>query len=284
MTKKRKLRDSSISLDHNPINSLSLDSNLSIRRKSSRIRSNEQQMGFGTVRPQALSQYLLELQQQNILTTNELFLDIGKRKKSFSFSLSLSLLLSLFCSLSLFLSFSPSLTHSFLSLVGAGFGNVLEDVSSLYPVWGVEMNEKLQERTPSIWMNKIDWCKLEDVNNTSLGKTTIAYMYDLCLKRLSRRSKCLVDDPHWSIQNILLNSTLMPSLKYFISTYESGSMHSLHGNCWQLVHSKRLPCSTDSYTFYVYERKREEKNGDSEIRDCEEKRGRKKSRRKSSSQ
>jgi hypothetical protein len=48
----------------------------------------------------------------------------------------------------------------------------------------------------------------------------------------------------------------MPSLRYFLSTYDEERMFDLHGNKWQLVDQKKLPCSTDSYTFYLYERVR----------------------------
>jgi hypothetical protein len=116
------------------------------------------------------------------------------------------------------------------------------------------MNTSFINQTPAEWKSSIIWCKLEETSDPRLADTTIAYMYDLCLKRLSRRSKSLEEDPHWCIQNILLDSKRMPSLKYFLSTYEEKSMFHLHGNCWRLVDQKKLPCSTDSYTFYLYER------------------------------
>lgn len=120
--------------------------------------------------------------------------------------------------------------------------------------------------------------------------TTVAYMYDLCLKRLTRkaRKQGFVDlDPHLLIQRVLLNSKAMPALQLFISTYspdemECGSGNSKAcsgcscsccgdcrssrtvgvretnsdegGNSWRLVYQKKLPCSTDSYMFYVYQR------------------------------
>jgi hypothetical protein len=40
-------------------------------------RRQEQQMGFGTVQPTALPQYLRELKDRGILSSEELFLDIG---------------------------------------------------------------------------------------------------------------------------------------------------------------------------------------------------------------
>jgi hypothetical protein len=40
-------------------------------------RREEQQMGFGTVQPQALPQYLTELKDRGVLCSDELFLDIG---------------------------------------------------------------------------------------------------------------------------------------------------------------------------------------------------------------
>lgn len=142
------------------------------------------------------------------------------------------------------------------------------------------MNIELYQNTPIKFQSLIKWCKLEDVNdnlnnnntnnndnnnnnnnsdnNTTnsnlLSQTTIAYMYDLCLKRLTRRSKLLTENPHWSIQNILLDSNRMPSLKYFISTYEENFMYHLHGNCWKLIEQVKFPCSTNSYIFYLYER------------------------------
>ena len=141
--------------------------------------------------------------------------------------------------------------------------------------------------------------------------TTIAYMYDLCLKRLTRKAKLQQakqravrekesskqqqlkqkirmrkssaaagggqqgegeEDPHWLIQRVLLNSAAMPALRYFISTYsptelglEEGEGADRHGggggsgcgeggNTWRLVLQKKLPCSTDSYLFFVYQR------------------------------
>ena len=125
-------------------------------------------------------------------------------------------------------------------------------------------------------------------------ETTVAYMYDLCLKRLTKKSKrrfhllhgkdekhTYEDDPHFLIQQVLLNEEAMPALKYFITTYGplelssvqncsdtvgGVSMHTDKKKCaereccdfgearWRLVHQKKLPCSTDSYMFYVYER------------------------------
>jgi hypothetical protein len=116
------------------------------------------------------------------------------------------------------------------------------------------MNTSFIDQTPSKWESSIVWGKLEETSDPRLADTTVAYMYDLCLKRLSRRSKSLEEDPHWGIQNILLDSGRMPSLKYFLSTYEEKSMFRLHGNGWKLVDQKKLPCSTDSYLFYLYER------------------------------
>jgi hypothetical protein len=42
------------------------------------LRKNRQLMGFGTVQPSALPQYLTELQHRHFLRANELFLDIGQ--------------------------------------------------------------------------------------------------------------------------------------------------------------------------------------------------------------
>jgi hypothetical protein len=128
--------------------------------------------------------------------------------------------------------------------------------------------------------------------------TTIAYMYDLCLKRLTRKlntskqkNKLLTaaasssnvakrgdnkgdkegkekgeegeeEDPHYHIQQVLLSHDVMPSLQYFISTYSPDELNLLknsrgpgaRGNTWRLVLTKKLPCCTDSYMFYVYER------------------------------
>lgn len=134
-------------------------------------------------------------------------------------------------------------------------------------------------------------------------------MYDLCLKRLTRKAKLQKEhykrknnlkkrknnnnpsvederveeeeDPHWLIQQVLLSSSAMPALRYFISTYSpaelgllpvdggdasssvtsrSSNMSSSStgamsvSNTWNLVLQKKLPCSTDSYMFFVYER------------------------------
>jgi hypothetical protein len=153
-----------------------------------------------------------------------------------------------------------------MTLPGAGIGNILEDVGSLFPAWGVEMNDSFKDQTPPRWESSIVWCKLEETKDPRLAKTTVAYMYDLCLKRLSRRSRSLQEDPHWSIQNILLDSSLMPSLKYFLSTYDEEGMFQLHGNHWKLLDQKKLPCSTDSYTFYLYERVTRDSGGEEERR------------------
>jgi len=168
--------------------------------------------------------------------------------------------------------------------VGAGSGNVLSDVedsgvlgeklaSSRPPLWGVEMNLAFCSETPERWRDLIFWCKLEELvgtNNPHMKDTTIAYMYDLCLKRLTRKARSVCDgdseDPHQLIQRVLLSSDDMPSLRYFISTYsppemklEKAGSGSVAGrvsseNTWRLVLQKKLPCSTDSYMFYVYER------------------------------
>lgn len=179
-------------------------------------RLREQQMGFGTVNLGALPLFLEELVEEKILLKNETFLDIG-----------------------------------------AGCGNVLEDVDLVFPgqVWGVEMNHEWVSWTPARWENSIEWCRLEDVQNSDkMEKTTVAYMYDLCLKRLTRRAHSPAEDPHWGIQNTLLDTTRMPGLKYFISTYEQEMLYQLHGHHWKQVAKKKLPCSTNSYEFYVYER------------------------------
>jgi hypothetical protein len=124
-------------------------------------------------------------------------------------------------------------------------------------------------------------------------------MYDLCLKRLTRKARAAAaaaagrpqdrgssqdrssssTDPHSLIQRVLLSGAAMPALQYFISTYDpvelrlspgedggsgdddgggdgdgGGDDRSSRGNTWRLVHQKKLPCSTDSYMFYVYQR------------------------------
>jgi hypothetical protein len=181
-------------------------------------RMREQQMGFGTVTPDALKLFVHELRSREIVKSTDVFLDIG-----------------------------------------AGKGNILDIVEPYFEkVWGVEMNTEWIAKTPAKWESSILWCLLEEVpfNETSLSiSTTVAYMYDLCLKRLSRRATSELDDPHWSIQNTLLDGTKFPKVKYFISTYEEPRMISLHGNHWSLVYSQKLACSTDSYMFYVYERR-----------------------------
>lgn len=121
-----------------------------------------------------------------------------------------------------------------------------------------------------------------------LPVTTVAYMYDLCLKRLTRKarqaantaansrsktdrkeseSECECVDPHEHIQRVLLSAEAMPALRYFISTYspqelqlgqdkdsDNSSRRLSSDNTWRLVLQKKLPCSTDSYMFYAYER------------------------------
>lgn len=99
-------------------------------------------------------------------------------------------------------------------------------------------------------------------------------MYDLCLKRLTRKARTragggagqegCVEDPHLPIQRVLLSLDLMPALRFFISTYDPEELHlsgsdsratrDCGGTSWRLVLQKKLPCSTDSYTFFVYER------------------------------
>jgi hypothetical protein len=120
------------------------------------------------------------------------------------------------------------------------------------------MNIACQSQTSDRWIAEIQWCRLEDVSQecTLLQDTTVAFMFDLCLKRLSRRARSPEDDPHISIGNVLLDSSRMPSLRHFISTYEPSIMtkRSLCGNTWRLVGQRNLPCSTNSYTFYVYQR------------------------------
>jgi hypothetical protein len=117
---------------------------------------------------------------------------------------------------------------------------------------------------------------------TFLLDTTIAYMYDLCLKRLSRKARSARkesasrrdgdsegDDPHVLIQQVLLSEEEMPALRYFISTYSPQELlpggecnfKGHNGNTWLLVLQKKLPCSTDSYMFYVYERVRSSTEG-----------------------
>lgn len=180
-------------------------------------RKREQQMGFGTVTSDALEIFLRELVTRQLINDDDVFLDVG-----------------------------------------AGKGNVLDVVEPFFnKVWGVEMNTDWMEKTPTKWESAILWCLLEDVpfNGSSPAfATTVAYMYDLCLKRLSRRAASESEDPHWLIQNTLLDKSKFPLLKYFISTYEQEHMLALHGNCWDLVYSQKLACSTDSYMFYVYRR------------------------------
>lgn len=208
--------------------------------KNNNKRIEKQQMGFGTIQTNRLKEYLQNLQERQLLTSKELFLDIGHNIFSLSFS------------------FSLYFQIDFI-ILGAGIGNVLEEISTIYDVWGVEMNIELKNMTPLEWQSSIQWCKLEDINNDNdndlrLLETTIAYMYDLCLKRITRKCKLITQNPHWSIQNILLDSNRMPSLRYFISTYEEKYMFHLHGNCWKLIEEKRFPCSTNTYVFYLYER------------------------------
>ena len=52
------------------------------------------------------------------------------------------------------------------------------------------MNEACKDEMDTKWHSSILWCKLEDVPTDSvmLQTTTIAFMYDLCLKRLTRRA------------------------------------------------------------------------------------------------
>jgi hypothetical protein len=149
--------------------------------------------------------------------------------------------------------------------IGAGCGNVLEDMVGCFlrnHIWGVEMNQDMwQSRTPLEWQDSIEWCKLEDLSDdrplaTMRNKTTVAYMYDLCLKRLSKKATCKESDPHYQIQCELLNPEKFPKLKYFISTYEEDKMtgHEIEGNKWRLVCSRKLPCSTNSYAFHLFER------------------------------
>jgi hypothetical protein len=120
------------------------------------------------------------------------------------------------------------------------------------------MNLECQTKTNSKWINDIEWCRLEDIqmDHSRLRDTTIAFMYDLCLKRLSRRAKSETEDPHISIENILLDRNRMPSLRLFISTYEPSIMTKrfMHESRWTLLTQKKLACSTNSYMFYVYER------------------------------
>jgi hypothetical protein len=125
-------------------------------------------------------------------------------------------------------------------------------------------------------------------------------MYDLCLKRLSRKAQARAEvkakektrpaaagdresegegdpdpDPHCLIQRVLLSAEAMPALRYFISTYcpqelqlslstsycaSSAAAEGVRATAggracsWRLLMQKKLPCSTDSYMFYVYER------------------------------
>ena len=190
---------------------------VSVTAENTSKRVREQQMGFGTLNSDALVLFVEELRRRSIAKDDDIFLDIG-----------------------------------------AGCGNILDVVDSYFQsVWGVEMNTEWVDKTPPKWVTSILWCCLESVptdSHTLMNTTTIAYMYDLCLKRLSRRAKSISDDPHWSIQNVLLDPVKMPSLRYFISTYEEGVMFSLHGMCWKKVYQQKLACSTNSYMFYVYER------------------------------
>ena len=178
--------------------------------------------------------------------------------------------------------------------IGAGWGNVLKDVVEsniglnlkIEQCWGVEMNTHWKENNPkedhnnknnhkdkneidySKYKKRIKWCKLEDVDDTHtttapinkkeelllLKNTKIAFMYDLCLKRLTRNAQNKEEDPHYAIQNVLLDPKRAPSLKYFISTYEESKLYSLHDCKFQLEYTKKLSCSTGSYEFYVYSR------------------------------
>ena len=165
--------------------------------------------------------------------------------------------------------------------IGSGWGNVLNDILlntnlNHKKIWGVEMNtiwkkgnndsntENINEnKNQSSCNNKnyndkfhIEWCKLEDIEkNEYILNTSVAFMYDHCLKRLSRKAQNLQDDPHYHIQCVLLDSIKMPSLKYFISTYEPDKMKlQQHGHEFKLIEKKRLACSTNAYDFYIYER------------------------------
>ena len=164
--------------------------------------------------------------------------------------------------------------------IGAGWGNVIKDVIEsnvglkTKQIWGVEMNTHWKENDPkgecnkdvdySKYKQRIKWCKLEDIDdydqeeqeeeNDLLKNTKIAFMYDLCLKRLTRNAQNTEEDPHYAIQNVLLDRKRTPSLKYFITTYEKSKLYSLHNCKFQLENKKKLSCSTGSYEFYVYSR------------------------------
>eukprot|EP00602_Paraphysomonas_sp_CaronLab_P005848 CAMPEP_0185038268 /NCGR_PEP_ID=MMETSP1103-20130426/33699_1 /TAXON_ID=36769 /ORGANISM="Paraphysomonas bandaiensis, Strain Caron Lab Isolate" /LENGTH=128 /DNA_ID=CAMNT_0027576621 /DNA_START=41 /DNA_END=424 /DNA_ORIENTATION=+ len=126
-----------------------------------RRRITEQQMGFGYACRGSIPSLLNDLEERGVLCiAEETFLDIG-----------------------------------------AGSGDILQDVQSeCRHTWGVEMNLEWFDKTPEIWKSRIKWCKLEDVDVAEccdMASTSIAYMYDLCLKRLSRRALSYEEDPHW---------------------------------------------------------------------------------------
>jgi hypothetical protein len=180
-------------------------------------RQREQLMGFGTSRPGAVRNLLFDLRGAGVLGESETFLDIG-----------------------------------------AGSGNVLDDAEEVYPglVWGVEINSEWKQRTPSKWQDSIFWCAVQDLPMDCARQraTTVAYMYDLCLKTLSRKARTCAEDPHWAIQRALLDPSRFPALRVFISTYPPDRMYGIDGSSWALRLEVNLPCSTGSYRFYVYER------------------------------
>lgn len=233
-------------------------------RKAARLqRQREQQMGFGTALPGSLPALLEEL--LPIMCS-------ASAKQQGESPLAAA-------------EWASGSRDVVLCDIGAGSGNVLSDVEdsqvlgdqvegSRLRLWGVEMNLAFCSETPKRWRDLIYWCKLEELvgtNNPHLKDTNIAYMYDLCLKRLTRKARAYAggngvnecEDPHELIQRVLLSSNDMPALRYFISTYSPTEMNLGKdnvasrvrcGNTWKLVLQKKLPCSTDSYMFYVYER------------------------------
>ncbi len=178
----------------------------------------EKQIGHDEVTKGNVSKLITNLQYQGVLTDKETFLDIG-----------------------------------------AGSGNVLAEVLKNFKhftVWGVEMNggrwnnkETTQHHDKIVFKSLEESWRKNETAAKNMTATTVAYMYDTCLKRIQTK-------PHVKIQETLLDTELMPNLKIFISTYEPDKMIP---NQWEPVSDTNGQVITQkvgqvSNVFYVYKR------------------------------